>query len=166
MRIQERIAYLRGMLAGRDGDGLAASKATWDALLDVLDEIAGQLAELQRAQREMDGYLEALDEDLADVEQAVLDHADDDEILSGGLVEIRCPACGEEAVFDASALDGEAEEFVCPNCEEIFSLDELGDASGGLPASGEPVNEAGASFENEPKASEAPDLPTQRNSLS
>lgn len=111
--LREKVAYLEGLTKGMD---LAADSAENKLLLQMI-AVMGDMAEavdgLQNEQRELEDYVESIDEDLANVEENIYEE-DDGEAES---VEMECPACHETVTFDAALLDAdEAVEVTCPQC--------------------------------------------------
>ncbi|MFS8524471.1 MAG: hypothetical protein FWJ83_06360 [Limnochordales bacterium] len=139
--VREKIAYLRGLLEGTDlaGNGPQA-RVVWEKILEILDAVADRLDELELGQEEIEEYLEAIDADLADLEEEVLgdDFDDDDDGLDDDdedahFVEMQCPNCGETVYFEEHFLFGE-HEVACPECGRLIyvlnGVESNGDASG------------------------------------
>ena len=105
------------------------------AIIDVLEDIALELEDIQDEQAELADGLDAVSDDLEDVEDIVFEDWDDedDEYEEDELDEdeecyaTTCPTCEETIYFDESILeDG---EVICPNFGEapacdLTSLDE------------------------------------------
>ena len=66
--------------------------------------------------------LDAVDEDLDDLEEYVYGDDDDDCCCDDDdMYEVECPSCGETVYFDGAAIeDGSAE---CPNCGAKLDFD-------------------------------------------
>ena len=94
--IRERLLKMRELLAGSVWSEAEAQRL-WEGLWEVCLSMAERLRELEAYQEEMGLYLEAIDEDLAEVE-ALLEHPEEEE--------------GEEE----TRLD------LCPRCRRPFSL--------------------------------------------
>ena len=139
MEITEKVAYLKGLAEGLGLDGSTKEGKILSVMIDVLDDIALELQDLQDAQEEMEEGLDAVSEDLSDVESLLFesdDEEDEDEEEDEddeSVYETTCPNCEEEIYFDESILeDGYVE---CPNCGEklefdLSSLDENGCCGG------------------------------------
>lgn len=119
--IREKVSYVRGL-----ADGLEIKDDTKEgkviiSILEVLDDIADAIETLDSSQSELDEYVDAIDEDLADVEDEVFgeDECDEDD----GFIEIECPNCHETVYLDEDLFDDEDEEIVCPNCHEPIHFD-------------------------------------------
>ena len=138
MEITEKVAYLKGLAEGLGLDGSTKEGKILSVMIDVLDDIALELQDLQDAQEEMEEGLDAVSEDLSDVESLLFESDDEDEDEEEdeddeSVYETTCPNCEEEIYFDESILeDGYVE---CPNCGEklefdLSSLDENGCCGG------------------------------------
>ena len=100
------------------------------AIIDVLDDIALEIADMKADQEELYDGLDAVSDDLEDVEDAVFGEDDEDEEDEYEYEEpeededcyaTTCPTCEETIYFDESVLeDG---EVICPNCGEKLEFD-------------------------------------------
>ena len=132
--IKEKIAYLKGFADGvklgeQSDEGKALIK-----VMEILGDVTDALEGLARAQSEMEDYVEAIDEDLDDLEEFVMDLALDDEDWDDlfddddfdddddDLYEVICPECGEEYYTDFESF--EDNDVYCPFCEAHFELGE------------------------------------------
>lgn len=128
--VKEKIAYLRGMVDSSESikDGL--SRVVLQRILEVLDELADDVDELYHGQEELDEYIEAVDLDLAELEDEGCDcdhhHSKEDD---DGMVEMECPTCQEMVWFDEDFLYDDDVEVTCPECgETLFSSGDLDDS--------------------------------------
>ena len=131
MEITEKVAYLKGLAEGMELDTEKKEGKLLAAIIDVLDDIALEIADMKADQAELYDGLDAVSDDLEDVEDVVFgedededeyeyDEPDEDEDCYA----TTCPTCEETIYFDESVLeDG---EVVCPNCGEKLEFD-LGD---------------------------------------
>lgn len=147
MEITEKIAYLKGLAEGMDLDTEKKEGKLLAAIIDVLDDIALELEDAQDFQEDLAEGLDAVSDDLEDVEDVVFgeddeddEDEDDDEYVYEDLDDdedcyaTTCPTCEETIYFDESILeDG---EVVCPNCGEKLEFD-----LGGLDEAEEPAPE-------------------------
>ena len=88
-------------------------KDVYDLLTHLEDEVA-----------ELGEQIDAVDEDLADVEEIVFDDYDDECDCCGDddeMYEVECPACHETIYLDESILEDGAIE--CPNCGTELEFD-------------------------------------------
>ncbi len=121
MTLSEKAAYLKGLAEGmalKEDDNTAK---LFKAIIDMLDDVALDVEDLEGVVDELSEQVNEIDEDLADVEDEVYgddecDCCDDDEFF-----EVTCPECGEEFSVDEEILmDGSIE---CPNCGELLEFD-------------------------------------------
>ena len=130
MSITEKVAYLKGLAEGMDLDTEKKEGKLLAAIIDVLEDIALELSDIEDAQEELGEGLDAVSDDLEDVEDLLYGEEDDDgedeyELDDLGEDEdcyaTTCPTCEETIYFDESVLeDG---EVVCPNCGEKLEFD-------------------------------------------
>ena len=130
MEITEKVAYLKGLAEGMELDTEKKEGKLLAAIIDVLDDIALELQDIEDEQAELSEGLDAVSDDLEDVEDVVFedwDEDDDDDYEEDELDEdedcyaTTCPTCEETIYFDESVLeDG---EVVCPNCGEKLEFD-------------------------------------------
>ena len=126
MTISERVAYLKGLAEGLNLGSDTKEAKLFNAIIDVLEDIALELEE--DADR-----LDVLDEDLANVEDIVYDLEDEwddawneEEDEDDGVYEFECPNCHETVFFDESIFeDDEDFELECPACGAKLDLDSL-----------------------------------------
>ena len=114
MEITEKVAYLKGLAEGMELDTGKKEGKLLAAIIDVLEDIALELSDIQDAQEELGDGLDAVSDDLEDVEDLL--YGEDEECYA-----TTCPTCEETIYFDESVLeDG---EVVCPNCGEKLEFD-------------------------------------------
>ena len=138
MEITEKVAYLKGLAEGMELDTEKKEGKLLAAIIDVLDDIALEIADMKADQAELYDGLDAVSDDLEDVEDAVFGDEDDEDEADDDYEFVEpeddedcsattCPPCEETIYFDESVLeDG---EVICPNCGEKleFDLDGLED---------------------------------------
>ena len=122
MEITEKVAYLKGLAEGMELDTEKKEGKLLAAIIDVLD--------MKADQEELYDGLDAVSDDLEDVEDAVFGEDDEDEEDVYEYEEpeededcyaTTCPTCEETIYFDESVLeDG---EVICPNCGEKLEFD-------------------------------------------
>ena len=128
MEIIEKVAYLKGLAEGMELDTEKKEGKLLAAIVDVLEEIALDLEDLWDNTLELTEGLDAVSDDLEEVEERLFDDEDDYEDEDEDDFDedeecyaTTCPTCEEEIFFDESVLeDG---EVICPNCGEKLEFD-------------------------------------------
>ena len=130
MEITEKVAYLKGLAEGMELDTEKKEGKLLAAIIDVLDDMALEIADMKADQEELYDGLDAVSDDLEDVEDAVFGDDEDEDEEDGEYEEAEededcyattCPTCEETIYFDESVLeDG---EVICPNCGEKLEFD-------------------------------------------
>ena len=126
MGVSEKVAYLKGLAEGLGLDAESKEGKLFAAIIDVLDEMAEEILDLEEEMADIEEGLDAVSDDLSEVEEALyeledeFDDEDEDEDEEDCFM-TTCPACEEEIFFDETVLeDG---EVVCPNCGEKLEFD-------------------------------------------
>ena len=120
MTLTEKVAYLKGLAEGMNLDKDAKETKLFECVVDILEDMAGTVTELDEDLAEVEDYVDEIDEDLGDVESLVYDD-ECDCCCSDETYEVECPSCGETIYLDDAMLDEECIE--CPNCGEKLELD-------------------------------------------
>ena len=124
MTVTEKAAYLKGLAEGLSLDPEKNETKLINAMIDVIDEMALSIADLEDSLDMVVEQLDAVDEELSEVEDYLFEE-DDDECAgccgSGDYFEVECPACGETICLDESVLDEDSIE--CPACGETLEFD-------------------------------------------
>jgi DNA-directed RNA polymerase subunit RPC12/RpoP len=144
MTVSEKVAYLKGLAEGLSLDTETKEGKLISAIIDTLEDIAFELEDLNENALDIGDELDAISDDLADVEEILFgdmddDDEDDDDEQSCGCCcddddcdccdedyayEVTCPSCGEDIVIEESDLENG--EINCPKCGEKleFEFDE------------------------------------------
>lgn len=123
MTVTEKAAYLRGLAEGLEIDETKPEAKIIKAMLDVIDDLALTVSDLEDELALTTEQLDAVDEDLDALEEFVYegDCCDCGDWEDGEMYEVECPVCGETVAFDEdSLLEGYAD---CPNCGEKLEFD-------------------------------------------
>lgn len=143
MSITEKVAFLKGLMEGADIDADKKEGKLFTAIIDVLDEIAAELSDVDEDLLELSAYVEELDEDLGELEEFTYEiyededgHCgcgcgcddDDDDCCCDDEIEVTSPACDAEICFELDEIDDEG-HIECPSCGETleFEIEELED---------------------------------------
>ncbi|OPY57523.1 MAG: hypothetical protein A4E55_01576 [Pelotomaculum sp. PtaU1.Bin035] len=124
--LKARVAYLQGLSAGLDLNADSKEGKLFDGIIEILDQFADSMVDLEEGHDQIEDYLEKIDEDLYHLEDEI--YGDDDVNHSGGtedFIEVDCPGCGETVYFDSHIPDDDdIVEVICPNCDErVFTND-------------------------------------------
>lgn len=138
MEILEKVAYMKGLAEGLGLDTKSKEGKLLTVMIDILDDIALELQDIRDDQSEMEECLDAVSDDLSDVESYLYemdgeyedeDEEDDEQDEDGEVYETTCPNCEEEILFDETILE---EGYVqCPNCGEKLEFDLDGEETAG-----------------------------------
>ncbi len=125
MTISEKVAYLKGLAEGLNLDTEKSKEGKLiSVMIGILEEVGLSIEDLEENNQALGEEIDALSDDLADVESVVFEDEDDeeeDEDYDDDWFEVECPTCEEPLIIDDKAL---AEGYVeCPNCQSKFSLD-------------------------------------------
>ena len=123
--LSDRVSYLKGLAEGLKLDTEKSEGKLIEKILEVLSDITAEIASLREDHDDLSSYVEAIDNDLSDLEDAVLEDGgdedfedeDDEDTEDDGVVEYTCPHCGEEMTFEVDSFDFD-EDYLCPNCHQ------------------------------------------------
>ena len=131
MTISEKVAYLKGLAEGLDIDTENSKEGKLiSVMIGILEEIGLSIEDLEENTEALGEEIDAISDDLSDVEKIVFDEDDEDDDCWCGdddFFELECPNCGEDLVIDEDILDEGV--IQCPNCKQKFALD-LSDGCG------------------------------------
>ena len=124
METSESLGYLKGLIDGLDLDANKKETKVIQAIVDVLENLATDVDDMTEGLELVGEQIDAVDEDLADLEEFVYDDDDcdcdccDDECEE---YEVECPNCGETITVDEdTVMQG---KFECPNCGEVLEFE-------------------------------------------
>ena len=121
----ERVAYLKGLAEGMKIDDSTNEGKLLLNIIDVLEDIVMDVADMGDDLAEMAEQVDEIDDDLDALEGEI--YGDDDEEDDEPMYEVECPSCGDVICLDEDML--EEGEIACPNCGEKleFELDDCCD---------------------------------------
>lgn len=128
MDTTESLGYLKGLIEGLDlGDNKKETKV-FSAIVDVLSNLVEDIDDMTDGVEMLADQVDAVDEDLADLEEYVYDDDYDDECDCDDCCdddeeefEVECPLCNTPFTVDAeTALNG---TVPCPNCGEMLEFE-------------------------------------------
>lgn len=126
MTISEKVAYLKGLAEGLAIDTEKSKEGKLiNVMIGILEEIGMSIEDLEENTVALGEEIDAISDDLSDVEEAVFedDDDDDDECCCGDedFFEMECPNCKETLMIDSDVLDAGC--IQCPSCKEKFAID-------------------------------------------
>ena len=138
--LTDHVSYIKGLAEGMKLDTNTNEGMMISKMLEVMAEMAQENAQLRKDLDELNEYVESIDDDLAEMEEAL--YGDEDEDDEDGdscdcghchthhdgeqeeekddddrVVEYTCPHCGEEMTFEVDNFDFD-EDYLCPNCHQ------------------------------------------------
>ena len=123
MTSQEKVAYLKGLMAGLELDPEKKETKVLNAMAVVLDVIVHVMLDIEDDIIDIGDQIDGIDEDLTSLEDDFYEDEDDDEDDEDDdddFFEVKCPGCGEELYIDGDILeDGSLE---CPKCGRVMEF--------------------------------------------
>lgn len=136
MTLTEKVAYLKGLVEGLGIDETTSQGKVTKAVVDILNDMALSIADLDECATELYEEVEALDEDLGNLEDDFYEEFEEDEYddeeededddcdcdcCCDEIYEVECPNCHEEICIDGEILD--MGSIDCPNCGEHLTFE-------------------------------------------
>ena len=128
MTVTEKVSYLKGLAEGLGIDETEKNGKIIKAIIDVLDDMAFTVADLEDGFDELVEQVDAIDEDLGSLEDDFYEDEDDyddededEELDEDELYEVTCPSCGDTICVTEDMLDEGSVN--CPNCGELLEFD-------------------------------------------
>lgn len=123
MTISEKVAYLKGLAEGLDLDTNKSKEGKLiSVMIGILEEVALSIEDLEENAAALGEEIDAISEDLSDVEEVVFDEDEDDCCCDDDdFFEVECPNCGAEIDIDEDILEAGVVE--CPSCGDKFAID-------------------------------------------
>ena len=138
MDICEKIAYIKGLAEGLGIEDNTKEGKVLNAIIDLLEDITEEICEIEDGCDELMEQIDAVDEDLASLEEIIYDDEDDCDCCDcdccddddcddccdccdDEVYEIECPVCNDIIYLDGEML--EEEGMVCPNCGTDLEFD-------------------------------------------
>lgn len=119
MTISEKVAYLKGLAEGLELDTAKSKEAKLiSVMIGILEEVGLSIEDLKESTAALGEEIDAISDDLSDVEEVVFDDEDDPD---EDFFEVECPTCGAEIDIDQDILAAGVVE--CPGCGEKFAID-------------------------------------------
>lgn len=135
--LSSRMGYLRGLVEGLGIKDDTKEGKVIGQIVSFLGDLADSVETLKEDYDELYSYVEAIDEDLTDLETDYDDdddyedeyyaddgYSDEDEDYDISFT-VECPECRQEVVIDEDILeDEESLEVLCPNCGRVVFIND------------------------------------------
>jgi len=128
--LKERVAYLKGLAEGMQISDSTNEGKLLKAVIDVLDDIALAVEDVEEVQEQLSEQIDNIDEDLAEIERIIFDEdecdcdcdcEDEDDDIS--FKEFDCPYCNEKISIDQDIINEEDSTIECPSCHKKIEID-------------------------------------------
>lgn len=127
--LKERVSYLKGLAEGMQISDATNEGKLLKAIIDVLDDVALAVDDVEEVQEQLSEQVDEMDEDLAEIESLVFDDEcdcddydeEDDEDEEEADTEFECPHCGETIVLEEAFINKNS--ILCPNCHKEIEIE-------------------------------------------
>lgn len=121
MTISEKVAYIKGLAEGLELDSNDKNSKVLKSIIELLEDMALTVEDLEDGCAELCEQIDAVDEDLSNLEDFIYEDEDEDGIHDDEVYEVECPACHDVVFLDEDMLaEG---EIACPNCGTNLEFD-------------------------------------------
>ena len=124
MNLTERAAYLKGLADGVELDATTKEGKLISALIELVSDMADEIAEMDERIDTAFAYCEELDEDLGEVEEILLDECDCDECEHDAETceDEDCDCCEDQEVYIMKIvqMEDDMEEFIPVEDESLM----------------------------------------------
>ena len=127
MNSLEKLAYLKGLVEGLGLDETKKDTKVINNLITLLEDVVLSVTSLEEGFAEMQQQIDAVDEDLGEVEKDLYEDdecdccKDKDSAADDIYYEVTCPTCGDTIHLDDELIS--MREIDCPNCGEKLEFD-------------------------------------------
>lgn len=128
MNSLEKLAYLKGLVEGLGLDETKKDTKVINNLITLLEDVVLSVTSLEEGFAEMQQQIDAVDEDLGEVEKDLYEDDDcdcdcckDKDDADDIYYEVTCPTCGDTIHLDDELIS--MREIDCPNCGEKLEFD-------------------------------------------
>ena len=126
----EKVAYLKGLMEGMKIDETSDNGKLFKLIVDILDDVTKDIADIEDYVTELTEQVDAVDEDLNALEEDFYEEWDEEDDCDccdcdcdcdEEYYDVTCPSCNEDFEVDEDTLlDGGVE---CPCCGEHLEFD-------------------------------------------
>lgn len=122
MTAQEKMAYIKGLIAGLELNDSNEAKVIKE-LVEAMDIMAEDIENIKDDVFDLNEYTEAMDEDIYDIEEDL--YGDDEDFDDDEYAEFPCPNCGEIICLEEE--DFCEDTIKCPSCGYEIDFDDCCD---------------------------------------
>jgi predicted RNA-binding Zn-ribbon protein involved in translation (DUF1610 family) len=127
--LKEKVSYLKGLADGMQINDTTNEGKLLKAIIDVLDDVALAVDDIEEVQEELSEQVDEMDEDLAEIERLIYDEDyecgcdecneddEDEEVIS----EFDCPHCGESVNLADAFM--KKDSVLCPHCNKEIEIE-------------------------------------------
>ncbi|MGF7087872.1 phage FluMu protein Com [Kroppenstedtia sanguinis] len=129
-RLRRDLAFISGLLEGQGHAEETPEGKVLGRLVHALDDLAQENEKLTVRLSELEEYVEAVDEDLNELELIFYDDEElEDEDI--GFWEVKCPHCDESVLVNEDVFDtAEEADLICPRCDTVLRVNDEGNIQG------------------------------------
>ncbi len=121
--LKERVAFLKGMAEGMNLSDATNEGKLLKAIIEVLDDVALAVDDIEEVQEELSDQVDNLDEDLAEVEKVIFDEDFDVDDEDDYIGEFECPHCKKQIEIFADMIDSDSKSIKCPECDKDIEIE-------------------------------------------
>lgn len=134
--LKEKVSYLKGLADGMQINDTTNEGKLLKAIIDVLDDVALAVDDIEEVQEELSEQVDEMDEDLAEVESLIYDEdydeddeddecdcdeCNDDDEDEEIIAEFDCPHCGESVNLADAFM--KMDSVLCPHCNKEIEIE-------------------------------------------
>ncbi|HHV28594.1 CD1247 N-terminal domain-containing protein [Acetivibrio mesophilus] len=119
--IKERVSYLKGLAEGMKIDDSANEGKLLRAMIEVLDDIALAVEDIEEVQEQLEEQVDSIDEDLEEFARILFDEEEDDD--DDVIAQIECPHCNEVFDLTEDMISCDCDTFDCPHCNQEIAFE-------------------------------------------
>jgi DNA-directed RNA polymerase subunit RPC12/RpoP len=137
--LKEKVAYLKGLAEGMRLDYDTNEGKLLKAVLEVLDDVALAVDDIEEVQEQLSEQVDEMDEDLAEIESLIYDiddedcendeeedeeddeEDDEDDDEEEVFAEFDCPHCGETVNLQDAFM--KKDTVLCPHCNKEIEIE-------------------------------------------
>lgn len=120
--IISKVSYLSGLVDGLEINTTTKEGKILTEIVNVLKVMAEEVDEISESQKDVEDYIDAMDEDLASLQDDVYDNDYESfEDEGDNFVQLKCSNCGDDVYVDKDIIK-QKEKITCPNCHSAMPL--------------------------------------------